>query len=215
MPSIVYKAQNEVTEEVYIGVTSKSLEKRIKDHLQKAQKGTGHLFQKGISTYGPEAFRWEQIDTAENPNELAAKEKKYILEFSSNERGYNSDSGGGIKKTIFQYDLLTKKLISEYDCLKSAASAVNATKQDISRACLSSNGLLNGFFWSYQNSGDFIPNGDSRKKRVAQLDLQDNLLTEFNSVAEASRETEISKTCISRVCRGERESSGGFIWKYL
>lgn len=214
MPSIVYKAKNEVTEEIYIGVTSKSLEERIKDHLQKAQKGTGYVFQQAISTYGPEVFKWEQIDTGTDSNDLAAKERSYILEYSSNERGYNADSGGGIRKIIYQYDIKTKKLIGEFDCLNSAASAVNATKQDISRACLGSNGILKGYFWSYNNSEIFIANGDSRKKRVVQLDMNKKFIAEFSSVAEASKNTGLSKTCIARVCREERSASGGFIWKY-
>lgn len=215
MPNIVYKATNEVTQQSYIGVTSKSLEDRIRDHLQKSRKGSGYYFHEAISTYGSDVFSWEQIDTATDSNDLAAKEKEYILEYSTIEDGYNSDSGGGIKKTIYQYDYLTKEKIKEYNSLNNAASAVNATKQDISRACLSSNGLLNGFFWSYENFQNFRPNGDTRKKRVLQFDLDMNFLAEFDSVADASRKTGLSKTCIARVCRDERKSSEGFVWKYL
>ncbi len=37
---------------------------------------------------------------------------------------------------------------------------------------------------------------------------------EYKSVADASKETGISKTCISRACRGERENSGRYRWEY-
>ncbi|WP_394345717.1 hypothetical protein [Gelidibacter gilvus] len=40
-------------------------------------------------------------------------------------------------------------------------------------------------------------------------------IAEYESVAEASRQTGISKSCISKVCRGERKQSGGYIWKYI
>ena len=44
--------------------------------------------------------------------------------------------------------------------------------------------------------------------------LDGNVIAEYNSVAEVSRQAGISKTCISRVCRGERENSGGYCWEY-
>lgn len=215
MKGIIYKANNKITGKTYVGITKNSIKQRQLDHTERALRGELGKFYESIATYGAEAFNWEQIDTANDPNELAAKEKEYILEYSSIEKGYNSDSGGGIKKSIYQYDLENKRKIKEYDCLNSAASAVNVTKQDISRACLGSNGILKGYFWSYNNSEIFIPNGDSRKKRVVQLDLNNKLIATFNSVAEASSSTGLSKTCIARVCRGERSASGGFKWEYI
>ena len=53
---IVYKATNKDTGETYIGATKDSLEKRIQDHLQKANSGKGHKFHEAIRTYGAEAF---------------------------------------------------------------------------------------------------------------------------------------------------------------
>ena len=46
------------------------------------------------------------------------------------------------------------------------------------------------------------------------MDLDGRTLQKYKSVAEASRQTGISKTCISRCCRGERDKSGGFKWEY-
>ncbi|WP_258226571.1 NUMOD1 domain-containing DNA-binding protein [Aestuariibaculum sp. M13] len=53
-----------------------------------------------------------------------------------------------------------------------------------------------------------------RKKKVVLYSLAGKPLAEFQSVAEASKKTGVSKTCIARCCRGERPHSGGFIWKY-
>lgn len=215
LKKIIYKARNIFTNQIYIGVTTKELVIRIKDHLQKARKGVGGVFQEAIRTYGEEAFEWEQVDTANSLNELAEKEKKYIIVYSSNLTGYNSDSGGGISKNVYQYDIETKKLLQEFDSLKDAGNTVNATKQDVSRACLSANGILRGYLWSYQKNSEFNPLGDRRKKKVVQLDLSLNFVSEFVSVSQAARKTGLSKTTISRVCRGERESSGGYIWRYI
>lgn len=209
---LVYRAVNLITNESYVGSTTHSLESRIKDHLQKANNGSGHTFQEAIGTYGPEAFTWEEIDTANSLNELAEKEKEYIFKYNSKEEGYNSDVGGGFKKSVYQYDL-DGKLVAEYNSLENAASAINASKKSISNTCLGKNKSCKGYFWSYQLYLNFKLL-DERKKEVMQFSLTGELIARYKSVAEASEKSGLSKSCISRVCRGERKTSGGFIWKY-
>jgi hypothetical protein len=209
---LVYRAINLETNETYVGTTTHSLESRIKDHLQKANNGSGHTFQQAIGTYGPEAFVWEEIDTANSINELAEKEKDYIFKYNSKDEGYNSDSGGGFKKSVYQYDL-DGNLVAEYDSLQSAASAVNANKKSISNACLGNNRSCKDYYWSYQMHLNYIVQ-DNRKKEVLQFSLSGEFIAKYNSVAEASEKSGLSKTCIARVCRGERKISGGFIWSY-
>lgn len=214
MKGIVYRANNKITDESYIGITTNSIRQRQLDHVERALRGEPGKFYEAIATYGSDVFNWEQIDTAYSTNELAEKEKQYILSYNTMEEGYNTDSGGGISKTVYQYNMKTLELVDEYSNLRSAAERINATKQDISRACLSANGELGGFYWNYKKMEIFKPKGDSRKKQVLQLDMNYDLVGEYNSVAEASQSTGISKTCISRVCRNERQSSGGYIWRY-
>lgn len=209
----IYKAQNNATREVYIGATTQSIKKRKIDHIERSNRGVNGKLQEAIVTYGPEAFTWTQIDTASTINELAQKEKEYIIKFNSKKKGYNSDCGGGIQKTVYQYSTEDGSLIAKYDSLQSAANAVSAARTSISNACLGQNKTCKGYYWSYFSS---IPIGlkDIRMKPVIQLDLEAHFIAEFKSVSEASRITGLSKTCISRVCRGERQQSGGFLWKY-
>tara|TARA_B100001146_G_scaffold225178_2_gene247306 strand:+ start:26569 stop:27012 length:444 start_codon:yes stop_codon:yes gene_type:complete len=143
---IVYKAQNTENGRVYIGSTVNSVEIRKKDHQQKARDGLGHYFHQEIATYGPELFTWEQIDTASSNDELAQMEKKYIEQYDSFKNGYNSDSGGGFKKTVYQYSIDDGTLTGSFDCLESAASAVGADRKAISKACLNINNLYRGFY---------------------------------------------------------------------
>jgi group I intron endonuclease len=210
---IIYKAVNTHTREVYIGSSRKSLEERKKDHLQKARKKVGSYFQEAIGTYGPDAFTWEQIDTALTNDELAQKEIKYILVNNAVEEGYNSDKGGGIKKTVYKYNL-DGSLNTTFEDLTLAGNSINVRKQDISRACWSVNNTLGGYLWSYDHKEPFIVESDNRKKQVIQYSLDGNVLARYNSVADASKISGLSKTCISRCCRGEREQSGGFLWRY-
>ena len=211
---IIYKAQNLKNGLVYIGATSRCLEERKKDHFQKANKEIGHQFQEAIVTFGEEAFIWDQIDTAESINELATKEKEYILKYNSKEKGYNSDLGGGFKKDVYQYRIDDFTLVGTHDCLDSAANVVNADKKAISKACLNVNNLYNGFYWSYELREPFVPNSDARKKGVIQMDMEGNVIAEFKSVAEASRSTGANKSSIAKCCRKVNKSASGFSWKY-
>lgn len=211
---VIYKATNRKTGQSYIGATCHSIKQRQLDHIERALREEDGKFQNAIATYGKDAFEWTMIDTASTVNELAEKEKKYILNYCTKEDGYNSDSGGGFKKEVYQYDIYTGSLINKFEKLEEAATCVGATKQDISRACLSVNKRYKNYYWSYTYKEPFEPDKDARKKRVIQYSLDGELLAEYKSVSEASRQTEISKTCISRVCRGERNHTGGFIFMY-
>lgn len=204
----IYKVTNQVNNKIYIGATTKSIEDRQKDHLKKVTKGKSYAFQNAIATYGIDNFKWEQIDTAITKDELAKKEKEYILEYNSKEKGYNSDSGGGIQKTVYQYNIKTGKLVNKYSNLTLAGAVFGLSKQDLSKVC-------KGFYWTYDYIDKFVPLNDKRKKKVCQYNLQGEFIKEFKSVAEASRQTGFNKTSIAKVCRGERKTCGGFVWKYL
>ena len=211
--NIIYKVTNTITQEVYIGATTKSIEERKTDHLQKANKKVGSYFQEAIGTYGPDAFKFEQIDTASSNDELASKEIMYISEYSALGNIYNCDKGGGIKKTVYKYNL-DGSLNATFENLTLASDTIGVRKQDISRACWNVNQTLGGYLWSYQNTEVFVAEHDNRRKEVIQSYLDGDLITQFISVAEASRKTGVSKSCISRCCRKERQHSGGFLWKY-
>ena len=56
-----------------------------------------------------------------------------------------------------------------------------------------------------------IPSPNRRK--VSKYDLYGNFIKEYNCMIDAIKENPKCSN-ISRVCRGERKQSGGFIWKY-
>ena len=211
---IIYKVTHKESCKSYIGSSTKSLDTRKKDHLKKSKKGKSYDFQQAIATYGPEAFKWEQIDTAITIDELAQKEKECIIKYDTKENGYNRDSGGGIKKTVYQYSKGDGKLVGQYNSLQSAGNAVSAVKSTIGKACNGKSKTCNGFVWSYSSTFPKDIN-DIRKKVVFQLTLEGEFITEYKSVSEASKLTGCNKTSIAKTCRDERKSCGGFSWKYL
>lgn len=55
------------------------------------------------------------------------------------------------------------------------------------------------------------------ERPVVQKDLNNNVIKEYKSIREATRETGIEHSCICRCCTGERnaKTAGGFKWSYL
>jgi group I intron endonuclease len=212
--NFIYKVTNNVNNLVYIGMTTTSIEERKKDHLKKSKKGKSYAFQNAIATYGIDAFKFEQIDTALTTDELAKKEKEYILEYNSKEDGYNLSAGGDVQKSVYQYNISTGVLVNKYSNLTDASATVGLNKQDLSTVCLSVNKASKGFYWTYDYVEKFIPQKDKRRKVVYQYTIQGEFIKEFKSVSEASKETGCNKTGIAKVCRQERLQCGKFKWYY-
>lgn len=211
---VIYTVKCEVTSEMYVGATTDSVQQRRLDHSSRAKRGEKHPLATAIATYGVDAFTWSQTDTAYNMDELARKEVETIKNLKETHTLLNGDRGGGIKKSIHQYSKNNGSLIASYSSLDEAAKSVNVAKTSISNACLGYNKSCAGYYWNY-NLYDTYKGQDKRLKKVHQFAFPSGiLLNTFKSVAEASRVTGVSKTCISRVCRNEREQSGGYKWSY-
>lgn len=211
---IIYKVTHSGSGKVYIGATTIGIGERKKDHIRKSKKRNFHLFQNAIATFGVEAFKWEQLDTANSINELAKKEKDYIFKYNSKAEGYNSDCGAGFQKSIYFYDL-NGQLLNEFKSLEAAAKYFGLTPKGVSKRCLSLNNKIVGGYVSYEFREPFVPSTDKRKKRVVQLSQDGKLIASFDSIAVASRETGINKSSIAKASRGERKSGGGYLWKFF
>ena len=57
--------------------------------------------------------------------------------------------------------------------------------------------------------------GNNYTRKIGQYDLNDNLIKEYESIISASKEVNISPSCIRGVLKNYRKTSAGFIWKYL
>lgn len=212
--SKIYKVLNRLTNKIYVGATTKEVENRKRDHLQKAGNKVGSRFQKALASYPSEAFEWTEIDTASSPNELAEKEKQYVIQYKTKEGGYNADRGGGFKKNVYQYDLESGVILSTFPNLSEAAQAVGVDKKTISKACLGEIKNCSGYYWSYSLADNFRPEADKRKKKVFQFYFHGEIVRSYNSVAEASNFTGINSSSIAKCCRGEYKYAGEFYWEY-
>ena len=71
---IIYKSTNKITEKIYIGQTTHTLDKRIKNHIKESKIESNRPFMTSIKNYGIGNFVFEIIDSADNLNELNDKE---------------------------------------------------------------------------------------------------------------------------------------------
>lgn len=85
----VYIIYNDINSKKYIGITTRSIDERYKEHT-KADSYIG----KAIRKYGEAHFRIKEIDTGESLEELYNLEKEYIKKYDSFHNGYNLTIGG-------------------------------------------------------------------------------------------------------------------------
>lgn len=212
MNGIIYSGYNQITDKRYIGATTGDLDKRIREHLDTGVSNNSTFFTSELLLYGLEKYLFEVIDTAETTDELAQKEIYYINKYNTFHDGYNSDRGGGFKKTIYQFEFDNPEPIATYQSLEEAGNSVNASPKTISNACLGYVKTAKGYLWSYKP--ECPEKQDKRCKTVYQYTLQSFLINTFNSAREASRELDIPLSCITRCCRGERKQTHGYRFSY-
>jgi hypothetical protein len=53
------------------------------------------------------------------------------------------------------------------------------------------------------------------QKPVVQLTMDDEYINTFPGIKEAGRQTEVNSGSITKACKGDKPSAGGFHWKYL
>ena len=76
-----------------------------------------------------------------------------------------------------------------------------------------------GFMWSWvkKNSIDkYIKSKRGPARKVNQLDLSGNLITQFDTLSQAAEAVGLKEpSTISRCCKGKQQTSAGFCWEYL
>ena len=53
-----------------------------------------------------------------------------------------------------------------------------------------------------------------RNKTIIQYDLDGNIIKEYESQSQASRETNVNQSDISACCNEKQKTAGGFTWKF-
>lgn len=102
----VYKITNIINNKIYIGITTRSIEERYKEHLTCKSSYIGKSLRKNKK----ENFSIECIHEAKDIKELNTLEVYYIKKYNSiYPYGYNIESGGDLKKLHIETKLKIQK----------------------------------------------------------------------------------------------------------
>ena len=110
---IAYLITNHINNKQYVGLTTRSLNKRWNDHVG---DNANTVIHKAIKKHGKENFTIQPIASAiGNINNLKELEKQLIEQYDTYLNGYNSTKGGdgvfGYKKTLEQIENHRQKMI--------------------------------------------------------------------------------------------------------
>lgn len=118
-------------------------------------------------------------------------------------------------KSVVKIDL-KGNFICRYDSLIEAEIKNNV--KGVHQVCNGRRNQLNGFIYIYEQ--DYINNtytislGKTNKKIVLQLDIKTNqIIKKYNSTQETKNDGFYPNN-VAQVCRGEKKSHKGFLWKY-
>lgn len=231
----IYKVTNPKGK-IYIG-QSINIENRFKQYKMIDKSCIGPKLFNSLIKYGYENHIFEIIEEC-NLEELDNKEfthKQKILKNSNweqvlflqlkDKQGGNRSqetkekirisSMGKNSKIIYQFDL-------EGNFIKEWNSIVEAEKvygKGIKSNLVGKTLTAGGYIWSYNKEliylGNKIKNKWSSKNQpVLQLDLEGNLIKEWNKILDIETELNFKNSNISACCKERQKTAYGFKWKY-
>lgn len=192
----IYKITNSINGKVYIGQTSRSIERRWKEHCCPSEQCP--LLKKAIRKYGKENFSIVQIDSAIDREEANAKEKHWIAFYDSanSEKGYNLSLGGSIGDFN---DATLLKMSESHKGEKNHFFGKHHSEESRKKMSLLKKGLYDG-------------NKHPNARRVVCVDTGEV----FDTIKEAEQKYNIAHGKITAVCKNKygRKTAGGYRWKY-
>lgn len=196
----------------YVG-QSRNIEKRFGEHLRDDIKLKTRLGE-AIRQYGSKNFALTILEECQI-EDLDEKEQKWIKELNTFYNGYNMTIGGRDQVC----DLNKLRAIPTEEVIKSweQGLTIKQIQQKFERS--STNTIKNQLLEKGYKQEEIENRGKlARAKRtsriVQQYNLQGDFIAEYYSLNEAGRAINTSSQNIGKVCRGERPTAGGFIWKY-
>ena len=133
---------------------------------------------------------------------------------------YNNVYNNGLYSSdniVVQYDI-NGKIINIFLSLHDAENKTGVYRASIAEVCNKSKITAGGFQWRYiediSNVTVVKAGRDNVIHKVSQYDKLGNYICTFESMTEASKATGIDVSSISKVCRGLKQTTGGFRWCY-
>lgn len=223
---IIYKLTNKYNEKVYIGLTTVTLNQRLKQHHYDSRHGVDRPLYRAMRKYGEDAFVAEIIDTASSLEELKQKEQywiKYYDSYGPNGHGYNATIGGDVRThpcvPYIKIDLRSGKVLKEYE-------RAELCNQEHNGATQSADKIIQVQYTDYiivkkEKIKDFTDEQikdyafSLRPKVICQLDKNNNLIRRWINTSEILKEhPDYTKSCIMACLWGKRKTHKKYQWKY-
>ena len=207
----VYKIVNLITDEKYIGQTTQTLENRWKQHIKDSRKKRYEkrpLYQ-AIKKYGIENFKIEKIEDC-STEKLHKREKYWIEVYDTFHNGYNVTMGGAGKKTIEDEEII--KEYSEKQNIRDVAKKYKISVDAVSAILIHNNIPIKPMV---------EVNVDKFGTKIDMHTKEGQYIKSFRSAREAARTIKPDTKNIDgvavqimRVCKGERQTAYGYVWKF-
>ena len=227
---IIYGIENLVNDKLYVGQTRNELNKRVNEH-KCLLRNNGHsnlYLQNSWNKYGENKFRFFILEDGFTCLEDLSEAEKFwidVLSLTDSDQGYNLTYGGENNYTLpkevkdkisnnhSKYWLgVTGKDHPSFNIKRSKEFKEKLRRANLGKV-LSTN-TRKKISNSLKNNINVKISREKQCKQVLQFDLDGNLIKEWRSISDISNKLNISRSCISRVCKGERNTSKGFKWRF-
>lgn len=191
----IYLIENDINHKKYIGLTTRTIEERWKDHL-KASKYKNYSLYLAMRKYGIENFHIREIQEEKDFEKLKELEKYWINYYNTYYDGYNQTFGGegAIKINAEEIEYLYKngETISSiskktYHCRSSVSSTLKRMNIKIVRKI-------------------------SRNKEIEAYNNNGVLVKTYATIRDAVLDTGLSRSCLSVAIKYNLRRKGYF-WK--
>ena len=216
----IYLITNKINGKQYVGQSIRDdIKIRWKQH--KNNKSGDTPISKAYNKYGIENFKFQIICICFD-NDCNKYEIDYIKKYNTiSPNGYNLREGGeNSKHHIDTIKLISQKVREKWKIIKHPCIGLKYSeeyKKKMSDSVIKAlkEKKLNGFKKSIKCLENLKKGSEKRKRKVAQYSKDNILIKEFDSIAEAEKETNINNRRISEVCNGKTKMAGGFVWKFI
>lgn len=117
------------------------------------------------------------------------------------------------EKAVYQFDL-QGNYITYYKSVAEAGRKTGINKSSINNNCLNKIRSSHGYYWSYEKKFNYVPK-DISGTAIACYSDDGTFIRSYKSLTSASKELNVSITCLSRAISGRRKHCAKLRWRYF
>lgn len=185
-----------------------------RNFTQKTLEEKRKLFKSDANPMKNPIYKQKVIDARKGNNSWITDSMKENLKIRVQESVKNNTQSGN--KAVLQYDL-EGNFIKEWFSITQVKKELGFCDRVLIDVCKKRKISACGFVWRYKTL-DYSLKIEVPRKPINQLliqyDKEMNVINEFESLMDAHKVTNVSRTSIANNLSGLSKSAGGFIWKY-